>query len=680
MFKKILFVLLMLLILNWEAMAQWEQLNGPQGAYVNTFLLNGTNLYIGAGSGVFLSTNKGDNWTRISNGLPANNGVRAMAAIGTNLFAAAFNMGVYLSTNNGSNWNQVNAGLSNTSVQTLCASGTNLFAGTTNGGIFFSSNNGTSWTVSNSGIPSNVTVNSIKSIGSVLFAATTNGLFKSTDNGSSWTDISSGLISRWIRTLGVDGSKLYVATWALTYTTSDNGATWNTLAGSNNHIIDAIAVSGSNVFLTETGAGVFKSTDNGATFAALTNVFSSYCYALAFDGTSLYVGSSRGFHISNDNGLTWAVKNNGLSNTYVRIFAQYLTGIYAASYYYAGVFSSTNNGTGWNSLLPLHSAFTVYSDGTNLYAGCNSGVWKSTDGASFSFLPGGPDGKSVYSIYASGSLILAGTENQGVYKSTDNGSSWTQSNTGLTNLVINTLAAQGTKVFAGTQGAGLFYSTDSGSNWSQTSLTGNIITLKLVNNVLYAGLWGGGVHKSTDNGVNWTQINSGLTSLNVYGMNSDSHNNLYVVAGQKLFFSNNGGAAWVDKTGNLPALDMWGVIVSGDYVYVGTGGLGVWKRPLTQVVGINDEVKLPSGYSLEQNYPNPFNPTTIINYRMPEAGRVSLKIFDLLGREIALLADGYMEAGTHSVRFDGTNLSSGIYVYQLVSGNMTMTRKMILSK
>ncbi len=85
-------------------------------------------------------------------------------------------------------------------------------------------------------------------------------------------------------------------------------------------------------------------------------------------------------------------------------------------------------------------------------------------------------------------------------------------------------------------------------------------------------------------------------------------------------------------------------------------------------------------YELHENWPNPFNPTTIITYDLKETGVVSLRVFDVLGREVAILATGHQNAGRHTVTFDGSPLSSGIYFYRLDAGGFTDTKKMVLMK
>ncbi len=88
----------------------------------------------------------------------------------------------------------------------------------------------------------------------------------------------------------------------------------------------------------------------------------------------------------------------------------------------------------------------------------------------------------------------------------------------------------------------------------------------------------------------------------------------------------------------------------------------------------------PQSYVLNQNYPNPFNPVTKINYALPKSGLVTLKIYDVLGREVMTLVNEMKSAGNYSIDFNGTNLSSGIYFYSLKSGDFTAVKKMTLIK
>ena len=87
---------------------------------------------------------------------------------------------------------------------------------------------------------------------------------------------------------------------------------------------------------------------------------------------------------------------------------------------------------------------------------------------------------------------------------------------------------------------------------------------------------------------------------------------------------------------------------------------------------------VPDGFKLEQNFPNPFNPKTVIQYHIPVKGLVSLKVFDVLGNEVAQLLNGNQEAGSFEAEFDGSGLASGIYYYRIESGSFVQTKKMML--
>ncbi|QQS38295.1 MAG: T9SS type A sorting domain-containing protein [Ignavibacteriales bacterium] len=108
----------------------------------------------------------------------------------------------------------------------------------------------------------------------------------------------------------------------------------------------------------------------------------------------------------------------------------------------------------------------------------------------------------------------------------------------------------------------------------------------------------------------------------------------------------------------------------------------------TFVVGIDDDPdQIPTEFKLEQNYPNPFNPSTKISWQSPVGSHQTLKVYDVLGREVATLVNEYKDAGSYEVEFDGTHLASGVYYYriaihsdQLKAGELIQTKKMILIK
>ena len=98
------------------------------------------------------------------------------------------------------------------------------------------------------------------------------------------------------------------------------------------------------------------------------------------------------------------------------------------------------------------------------------------------------------------------------------------------------------------------------------------------------------------------------------------------------------------------------------------------------VTSVKEEEIIPNEFGLSQNYPNPFNPTTVISYRLPVSGFVTLKVFDVIGREVATLVNENIQAGSHSVTFNSYDLASGVYYYKLSAGDFVSVKKMILVK
>ncbi len=101
--------------------------------------------------------------------------------------------------------------------------------------------------------------------------------------------------------------------------------------------------------------------------------------------------------------------------------------------------------------------------------------------------------------------------------------------------------------------------------------------------------------------------------------------------------------------------------------------------PLT-FVGVEEEISANYNFTLDQNFPNPFNPTTTIKYSVPESGFVTLKVYDVLGKEVATLVNESVTAGSHSVNFDAASLASGMYIYKMQAGNFQNVKKMMLMK
>ncbi len=152
--------------------------------------------------------------------------------------------------------------------------------------------------------------------------------------------------------------------------------------------------------------------------------------------------------------------------------------------------------------------------------------------------------------------------------------------------------------------------------------------------------------------------------------------------------STNGGKNWdmVEPVTNVPLEFITSIAVlnrleeNNTYVFIGTAGTGVWRYKYPIVTSITENKNILEHFIFYQNYPNPFNPITNIRFRIAESGFVTLKVYDLLGREVAALVNEEKPAGEYEVEFDANDLTSGIYFYTIKSGDFYQVKKMILMK
>ncbi|MDP1676086.1 MAG: T9SS type A sorting domain-containing protein [Bacteroidota bacterium] len=192
---------------------------------------------------------------------------------------------------------------------------------------------------------------------------------------------------------------------------------------------------------------------------------------------------------------------------------------------------------------------------------------------------------------------------------------------------------------------------------------------------------------TTDGGINWqggSVTNNGRT--NDIGLNPQG---LAITAADygEIYLSKNFGTSW-NKTVIDTVYDFKKVqvlkkeniaYIIGQNFYDKTSTL--FKADLHGVVNVAEQSdQTITGFEVTQNYPNPFNPNTMINYALPKAGNVVLKIFDALGREVATLVNEFKSEGTYNVPFNGSSLSSGIYFYRLQAGRYVETKKLVLMK
>ncbi|MCZ7616513.1 MAG: T9SS type A sorting domain-containing protein, partial [Ignavibacteriaceae bacterium] len=151
-------------------------------------------------------------------------------------------------------------------------------------------------------------------------------------------------------------------------------------------------------------------------------------------------------------------------------------------------------------------------------------------------------------------------------------------------------------------------------------------------------------------------------------------------SGDLLWRKSYGGLS-MDYFNDIVLLDNNEFFVVGNTGSFGSGKTDAWVLKFsadTITTFVEDEFKivLPDSYILYQNYRNPFNPSTVISYQLPVSSDVTLKVYDVLGNEVATLVDEYKPAGSYEVKWSASNHSSGVYFYQLHTGNFVETKKL----
>jgi photosystem II stability/assembly factor-like uncharacterized protein len=230
--------------------------------------------------------------------------------------------------------------------------------------------------------------------------------------------------------------------------------------------------------------------------------------------------------------------------------------------------------------------------------------------------------------------------------------------------------------------AGIIYATTNGGfRW----VVQTIRAVQLIDFVDRNYGWAAGprlILKTTDGGTHWDSSYVSMDAL-LSGLQFVNRDTGWAVGERgRIIATTNGGATWiVQRAGrlgdpNLLSVDaissrlVWASGASGEILHTTNGG-GITAVDATAMV-------IPARFELEQNYPNPFNPTTKIRFGIPTSGFVSLRVYDLLGREVATLVEEHMQPGRFETRFDASRAASGIYLYRLVSNGNTAVRKMLL--
>ncbi|MBX2992047.1 MAG: T9SS type A sorting domain-containing protein [Bacteroidetes bacterium] len=207
--------------------------------------------------------------------------------------------------------------------------------------------------------------------------------------------------------------------------------------------------------------------------------------------------------------------------------------------------------------------------------------------------------------------------------------------------------------------------------------------MRFIGNTMFAGTTNG-VYRSTNFGVAWSPSNTGMTGVEVDFIAIQDTATLFASSRDSgMYVSTNNGQTWLASNAGLPTLRLRGVRSTGTHLYVATVGHGVWRRPVGEVITDVREgggTRFPAEFMLHQNYPNPFNPSTNIRFSIPVGthGRVSLQVYDILGREVATLVNELKGTGSYEVTWDATGMASGVYFYRLQAGEFMQSKRLLL--
>jgi photosystem II stability/assembly factor-like uncharacterized protein len=359
--------------------------------------------------------------------------------------------------------------------------------------------------------------------------------------------------------------------------------------------------------------------------------------------------------------------------------------------YTNGIWRSDDKGDNWIVLnFPVSGLIAIHATSLNtIYVGTwGHGVYRSTDNGSTWTQTGSSTLKvNDISSNSNGDVFIATFGDSALYKSTDNGLSWFSKIHGIpkqTDPIYIDAVINGPNSLLYAAGYKIYRSVNNGEDWSMigTPNTDNSVSLLLTSpGHLFVG-GDNGVQRTTNDGLTWETVNFGSSQAFVGSLVANSRGNIFRGIGNGgVYYSDDEGDNWYDFNSGLTnnevsdlAIDTHGVL------FASTSGGGLFRTSSSTVNVNRDKSNRISNVSLAQNYPNPFNPTTTIKFQVPNSGFVTLKVFDLLGREVATLVNENMTQGSYERVFDGRGLSSGFFFYRLKSSTFIQTKKMILLK
>jgi ligand-binding sensor domain-containing protein len=360
-----------------------------------------------------------------------------------------------------------------------------------------------------------------------------------------------------------------------------------------------------------------------------------------------------------------------------------------------GLFRSTNNGNIWTAVtgsiasknilsIGQHPIGTLFALGGDTQTYIVTVFMSTDDGLQWADIPTGFElfATQCISISHSGTILVGGADT--LYRLTDVGSSWTilPQETIFYGSINTIIFDSNDIVFAGGV-YGACYSTNSGESWAVLGalrLEYFISSLAITKtNEIVAGTYYHGVHKLNGFSSFWTPI--GLTGKSSLSMITNEKGDVFLGRSNGDVLKYMGDTNWVSIGTGIPSTYVWCLALDSlDYMYAGTENGLVYRSNNTVTEVFNNFPNELKYFSLQQNYPNPFNPVTTIVYKIPQTQFVTLKVYDILGREVATLVNEEKPAGSYEMQFTANGLTSGIYFYHLKTVNYSETKKMIFLK
>jgi photosystem II stability/assembly factor-like uncharacterized protein len=711
---------------------QWSHPK-PQGQLVrNIKMLDANNWFVMCDYGVLARTsNAGANWSTIYIGYQNSSypGAGILNSLSSGWFFDNNNFllgcqssrGIVKTTNGGLTYDTIPLSTSNgttldfhfINAQTGFLSGTSIFK------MMKTTNAGLNWTtVPNLGSLSFYSVYAADE-NNIITTSSSGNVYITTDGGTSWTTSNVGTTaqlndSKW---LNMNTGYVTGSSGCFRYTTN-GGANWLGTNPPTTTTFNRIVILGADIVLVGPSDFVWKSTDNGTTWNSYSHYVASQMtttsmFAADGIGSTLLIGGNYGImNKSTNGGNNWIGASTHAGLAFMAdVYASSGTGRVIAIGYLLGtaenVIYSTNGGNTWNPSAGDFSNFNISDlsmrNSTTGYICGRFGIfWKTTDGGATwdttkslnpffaTYFCNGVDFIDDNTGFIAGGVSGIGG-NTKIFKTTDAGSTWaemTQSYGGPVGIKIDMVNAT-TGYECGT--AHVQKTTDGGATWSlvtaglNTTAAYNGLSVVDANNVFVSNS-SAQIFATSDGGANWTNLNFPITNIGTLFCTDWINANTGMVAGVfgLVGKTTNRGQSWqLSYTGGYTTMGIDMVHPDTAFAVCGnTAGAQVFKytQGITGTITWNNET--PSEYSLEQNYPNPFNPSTTIKFSIPKAGVVSLKVFDITGREVKTLINGLsITSGVVTYDFDASELASGIYFYSLFVDNSRIdTKKMVLVK